>query len=330
MTLRFFPLLALVFLTSSAPSLALAAQSKAQAKSKKKQQAPPAKQADPEPADAFEQFINAPSSAAPSEPEPEPEPEPRDTPRVETRQVEAVPADLPPPENEEPRQHAAAQAAPEPSRNWWGRTVGHAGAYLTLGFGYNWWSLDRSRVTDQVLQANPTVDTSSFFDASLQNGIAGSLRGGYNVLGHAHVGFNFLATGWNIDSRERGGAGYIGGEIGWHPLSLVSALLPGGALPFEKYYDFFLEGGAGYGIVGKNDAMDGGIGSFGLGLEGYPAPWVSIGIRSTWYFPFFNHYILDYDARNDPGNTIDLPQGSGGSFLTFNGYLAFHFGTPEK
>ena len=29
-------------------------------------------------------------------------------------------------------------------------------------------------------------------------------------------------------------------------------------------------------------ALDGAVASFGLGAEGYPAPWVSLGVRATW------------------------------------------------
>ena len=47
----------------------------------------------------------------------------------------------------------------------------------------------------------------------------------------------------------------------------------------------------------------------------------------TWYLPSFGRYILDYDRRDEPGNTIALPDGSGGHFLVMVGTLSFRFGT---
>jgi hypothetical protein len=189
--------------------------------------------------------------------------------------------------------------------------------------GFARWVLNQDKVAAQVRERD---DVSLFFNP-LRDGIAGSLRGGYNVFGHGHIGFNFLATGWDITNSSRGGGGYIGGEIGWHPISLAELFLKDGLLK-DKWYDFWLETGCGYGIVGKDRAMDGLVASFGLGTEGFPAPWVSIGLRITWYFPFFGRYIRDYDNRDLPGNTIDLPDKSGGKFFALTGHINFHFGAP--
>ncbi|MGC4121951.1 MAG: hypothetical protein QM765_46695 [Myxococcales bacterium] len=323
MTRRLLPLFALLCLSLAVPSSSWAADAK-----KKSAQKAPEKKAEPEPEDASQEFVSAPSGAAPS---PSANAEP--APRTETRQVEAAPADAAPPPEDDKAKPVAVPPPPAPSTPWWGPTVGHAGAYLTLSGGYNWWSLNRGKVAGQVANANPAEDTNWMFDASLQNGAAAGLRGGYNILGHANIGFNFIGTGWEIFTKERGGGGYIGGEVGWHPLSLVSALMMNagkGALPGEKYYDLFVEGGVGFGIVGKHRAMQGLVGSVGIGAEGYPAAWVSIGVRTMWYFPAFNEYIIDYDNRTSPGMTIPLPEGSGGRFFSCTGYLAFHFGTPEK
>ncbi|HEY3452454.1 MAG TPA: hypothetical protein VGK67_39285 [Myxococcales bacterium] len=305
---RSLPLLALLCLSLAAPSVALAADSKADAKKKGKKAPEKKAEAEPEPEDA-----------AASQPAAEP--------KAETRQIEAAPADLSGPEEAKKAEPVAPPPPPAPSR-----TVGHAGAYLTLSGGYNWWSLNRGKVAGQVAQANPAEDTNWMFDASLQNGAAAGLRGGYDILGHAHIGFNFTGTGWDVFTKERGGGGYIGGEVGWHPLSMIFALVPDHVREKsgQKYYDLFVEGGAGFGLVGKHRAMQGLVGSVGLGTEGYPAQWVSIGVRATWYFPAFNEYIIDYDNRASPGMTIPLPEGSGGRFFSCTGYLAFHFGTPEK
>ena len=210
-------------------------------------------------------------------------------------------------------------------------SLAHArdGASFELGFGYSWWKPGRDHTAVQVQAVNPYEDVSSMYDASLQNAMTATLRLGYNVLGHAHINVHFLATGWNVTDSSRGGGGYIGGEVGWHPLQLVHKLLQGG-LPGRKYYDFWLEGGYGYSIVGKDRALDGGVGELGLGLEASPVPWFSIGVRTTWYILDYNHYILNYDHRGDPGMTIDLPQHSGGSFFTFTGFIGLHFGYSDE
>jgi len=202
------------------------------------------------------------------------------------------------------------------------------GASFELGFGYSWWKPAREQTAVQVQAANQHEDVSAMYDASLQNAMTLTLRLGYNVLGHAHINVHFLGTGWNVTDSSRGGGGYVGGEVGWHPLQLVHKLLKGG-LPGRQYYDFWLEGGYGYSIVGKDRALDGGVGELGLGLECSPVPWFSIGVRTTWYLLDYNHYILNYDHRGDPGNTIDLPNHSGGSFFTFTGFIGLHFGYSE-
>jgi hypothetical protein len=265
----------------------------------------------------------APPPAAPAD---EPEPDSSSAPSAKTREP-PPPGLLEPLQDEDPLPPAQAPlSAGEPALSQGQSAWGHAGVYFHVGYGYNWWSLDRAKVASQIGSRD---DPANFFNSSAVDAQTASLRGGYNVAGHAHAGFHFLATGWEVLNSARGGAGYIGGEVGWHPLSLVSALLPSGPIPGEQYYDSWLEAGLGYGIVGKKRAMDGGIATFGLAAEGYPLPWLSLGLRTTWYFPFFNRYILDYDHRADPGMSLELPRGSGGSFLAFNAFVAFHFGTSE-
>jgi hypothetical protein len=204
----------------------------------------------------------------------------------------------------------------------------HEGGYLQFGYGYTFWSLDRQRVADQVAGKD---DVGQFFDASLHDAQGASFRGGYNILGHAHVGVSFLATGWNITQADRGGAGFLGGEVGWHPFGLVNELLKKkGGLRGWEFYDLTIEGGYGYSLVGQHRAMDGGTWEFGLGAEVYPAPWFSLGLKTTWYFTSYDRYIIDYDHRADPGNTVDLPRGSGGHFFVPTFYMAFHFGYREN
>jgi hypothetical protein len=194
------------------------------------------------------------------------------------------------------------------------------GAYFELGYGYNWWNLDRPRIEKQLPGGN-AVD----FFAPLQNAQAATVRVGYNVLGHAHIGAHLMGTGWNVTDASRGGGGYVGGEVGWHPLQLAHVLLKNG-LPYRQYYDFWVEGGYGYSIVGKDNAMDGGVGEFGLGAEGCPLPWLSLGLRTTWYFADYNRYIYNYDGHVYG----DLPNHSGGSFFAFTVFIGLHFGYSEE
>jgi hypothetical protein len=39
--------------------------------------------------------------------------------------------------------------------------------------------------------------------------------------------------------------------------------------------------------------------------------------------PEFDKFYIDYDRRADPGNTIDLPNSSGGKFWTAGATLGF-------
>jgi len=204
--------------------------------------------------------------------------------------------------------------------------VAHEGGYFDLEVGYTTWSFDRARTARQV---GARDDVANFFDGSLQNAKTLEVRGGYNVLGHAHVGMCLLGTGWNLTSSSRGGGGYLGGEVGWHPLTLLDRTVLAQGLPYRKYYDLWLELGGGYALVGQDRAMDGGAFEVGLGAEGYVLPWLSLALRTTWHFTAFHNYILNYDHRSEPGQTLDLPDGSGGHFFVVGLSAVLHFGTSE-
>src|SRR5262249_50713737 len=98
------------------------------------------------------------------------------------------------------------------------------GVYLDVGWGWTFWSMDRARVADQVAAVNPGEDVGNFFDASLQNAQAADVGLGYNILGYVHVGARLLGSGWNITTGDRGGAGYVGGVVGVHPIAVWMAL----------------------------------------------------------------------------------------------------------
>src|SRR5690242_5070837 len=86
---------------------------------------------------------------------------------------------------------------------------------LGLQYGPSAWALDAAQLGRQVGQGN--ADT---FIAQAQGSHTGTLRLGYNILGHATVEAALTATGWNLGSVSRGGGGFLAGLVHWHPLEL--------------------------------------------------------------------------------------------------------------
>lgn len=198
-----------------------------------------------------------------------------------------------------------------------------AGGYFTVGVGWAAWSLDRQKVESQVSSARPdlTGDSALFFDQSLHDAVAVPIRLGWNIAGHVHVGALFVPTGWNVTTADRGGAGWLGGEVGWHPLALLGP---------PRDYDVALTAEYGYSIVGQHRALDGYV--FGAGVQG---EWkmgesTSLGLRFDAFLPGYSRYIVDYDHRSDPANVVALPRGAGGHLYVPQAFVAFHFGGGGK
>lgn len=188
---------------------------------------------------------------------------------------------------------------------------------LGLHYGYGLWGFDRAQLSSQV--GAPNADA---FLGTTPNAQAAAVRLGYNVLGHATAEAVLTATGWNLTEVTRGGAGFLIGALRWHPLMLV---FPEGPrkVPFDASVFF----GAGYGIVGQARGMDGAALTAGFDIEYYISRGVGFSFFARDFFPLWNSFYLDYDNRAVPGNTIAMPGGSGGSFISFGLALNLRFET---
>lgn len=180
--------------------------------------------------------------------------------------------------------------------------LGKGGAVIALQYGWGMWGIDRQKLAPQVGQPNADV-----IYADTQNGHSATLRLGYNILGHATVEALVTATGWDLTEANRGGGGFITGGAHWHPIEIFMK-------GKERFYDASIFFGAGYGLMGENRGMDGFVWQFGLGADFFVNRIIAFGafFRSTQLG--FGSFYLDYNNRAVAGNTITLPQGSGGSF----------------
>ncbi len=206
---------------------------------------------------------------------------------------------------------AAAAEAPDFSRG---------AVEISLQGGAGQWALDRFRLASQVDAVLP--GDSAVFVADAQGGPAASLKVGYDILGHASIDAELTATGWSILDSSRGGAGFLVGMVHWHPLQLVW-LKKARPVPFDSTVFF----GYGYGIAGSRRGMDGNLMELGLDATYYFSRGVGVGLYVRDVLLQFNKYYLDWDNRSLPGATVALPNGSGGSFITYGLTLDLRFET---
>jgi hypothetical protein len=188
---------------------------------------------------------------------------------------------------------------------------------LGLEYGPGYWGFDRAHLAAQV--GDPLA---SVFVDDLQTGHTGTIRLGYNILGHATVEAMVTGTGWDLSTVNRGGAGFVGGELHWHPLELVW-LKKERPIPLDASVFF----GLGYGIAGERTGMDGTVLETGLTASYFFVKAVGAGLFVRGVFPQWNNFYIDYDNRQLAGNTLPLPNGSGGSFWTFGLALTFRVET---
>ena len=170
------------------------------------------------------------------------------------------------------------------------------GVQFGLQFGYGGWSFDRSRLVSQV--GDGLAD--DFLDHT-HGGMAASLHLGYNILGFGGPEFDATATGWNITTSDRGGGGMMGGLLAFSPFNFF--------LEPQRRWDAQVFAGYAYGLVGQTKAMSGGVFEWGLRGEFFLMQYLSLGAALRFYNPNFGSFILDYNNRDLPGNTLDLPQG---------------------
>ncbi len=194
-----------------------------------------------------------------------------------------------------------------------GPKLGEGGFIVGVDYGPGFWALDRDRLTRQVGTAAAGV-----YVTDATNSHTLSLRVGYTILGHATIAAELTATGWDIFSNERGGAGFIGATAAWHPLELIWRGRT--SRPFELDVSPFL--GLGYGIAGERTGMDGLVIQTGLRADYWFTKWIAAGLFVRGVFLLWNNFYFDFQNRvSQP-----LAEGSGGSFWTIGLALTFRYG----
>jgi hypothetical protein len=187
------------------------------------------------------------------------------------------------------------------------------GFVLTLQYGPGFWALAQPRLAEQV---DPAL--AGTFVADAKNTHTATVRMAYTILGHASVGAELTATGWNLAASTRGGAGFALGTVTWHPLQLVFMQKQVRPLPI----DFGTTFGVGYGIAGQTLGMDGLVFEWAANLDWFIARYFALGIFVRGLFLDWRTLYLNYNE----GVSIALPKGSGGAFWTFGLSLNFRAG----
>ena len=177
----------------------------------------------------------------------------------------------------------------------------NGGITFGLQYGLGNWSFDQSHLASQV-----GYPLASDFLAHTHAGQALDLHLGYNILGYGGLEADATATGWNLTTSDRGGGGFVGGLASFSPFNFF--------LAHDRPWDAQVCAGYAYGLVGQTEAMNGGVFQWGVRGEYFVTPNVSIGGALRFFHPGFSNFILDYNNRDVPGNTLALPDGSGGLF----------------
>lgn len=209
------------------------------------------------------------------------------------------------------------------------------GFNFQIQYGPGFWTVDQNKLgTDpgkEGLMVGPT--NAQLFKESLQNTHTVSLSASYNILGHASVGADITATGWNLFDVTRGGGGFVIGKIAWHPIELF--FLNKEKRPIGLDADTYF--GVGYGIVGGATAvagapngMDGLVFEWGLNANYYFARYFGLGLFARGVFLNWSKFYLDFNNRdeNTCGGPCTLPLANplGGSFWTFGISMTFRAG----
>lgn len=195
------------------------------------------------------------------------------------------------------------------------------GFLFSVSYGPGFWAFDRALLAGQM-KAPATAADADVFIADAVTSHTVSLRAGYNILGHASLGADFTATGWDITTPQRGGAGMLTGYVAWHPLELVWMKKETRPIGLDVSTMF----GVGYGICGENRGMDGLVLQWGLNADYFFARYFGAGLFAKGTFLQWDKFYLDYNNRDLPGNTIAVPNGSRGSFWTIGVALTFRAG----
>ena len=190
------------------------------------------------------------------------------------------------------------------------------GVIFSIQYGpFGFFSFDRTFIGKQLPLIVPQAATTGQaladqFLGDLQSTHTVGLRLGYNILGHATLAVDLVATGWNLSQTNRGGGGILTGTLAWHPLELIFLKKERRPIPIDASIFF----GAGYGIFGQTLGMDGLVWQWGMTADFWFNRFVGLGVFVRGSFPRWGAMYLDYDNRSAPGNTLPLPQTSGGQF----------------
>jgi hypothetical protein len=200
----------------------------------------------------------------------------------------------------------------------------NGGFNLQLQYGPGFWTVDRDRLVTEV-----GVTNAELYAAVLKNSHTVSISAFYTILGHASIGADLTATGWNLADPTRGGGGFAMGKVAWHPLELVFMKKERRPIPLD-FSTFF---GIGYGITGgasniegQPRGMDGLLFEWGANADYFFARYFGLGLFARGVFLNWDKYYLDYNNRSQPGATLTLSKPSGGSFWTIGVSLTLRAG----
>lgn len=204
---------------------------------------------------------------------------------------------------------------PGPEVDW--PKFSKGGLLFQIQYGYGWWAMNRALLTSQS-----SMEDADGFIAQTKDTHALQLRVGYNILGHATISVDLTATGWDLTTKNVGGAGFLTGSVAWHPLELAFMNKDHRPIPI----DFSLLFGAGYGIAGETRGLDGAVLQTSLFVDYFFVRYFGLGLFFKAHHFLFNKLYRDYYNRDQPGNSVTLNQGSGGHYLHFGLTLTLRAG----
>ncbi|GMU61789.1 MAG: hypothetical protein AMXMBFR34_35520 [Myxococcaceae bacterium] len=208
---------------------------------------------------------------------------------------------------------AAAAARADPPK------FSEGGFIFSVQYGPGFWNVSQAHLATQVGESYASV-----FAGDLQTSHTLSLKAAYVILGHASVGVDFTATGWDVFTSNRGGGGFIVGTVAWHPLESVFKIMK-----YEKrpvVFDLSTGFGLGYGIAGERMGSDGLVVEWTINFDWFFTRWFALGTYAKGVFLKWNSLYLNFDQRDVPGNTLPLPNGLGGAFWTVGLSVNFRAG----
>lgn len=194
------------------------------------------------------------------------------------------------------------------------------GFLFQIQYGPGFWTMDPNKLNADTGNQDP--GGADAFVADLANTHTVSLGIAYNILGHASIGADITATGWDLTQANRGGGGFAVGKVAWHPLELVFLNKEKRPIGLDASTWF----GVGYGIVGERRGMDGLVFEWGLSADWFFVKYFGLGLFVRGVFLNWEKYYLNFNERDQPGNTITLSSPSGGSFWTFGLTLTLRAG----